>query len=295
MTGAVLALIGATLIGAGLARQHAAASTVDAHAAMDPRLLWHLARRKSWLLGVALANGGFVFVASGIATGHRAIVEPIAATQVLFALVFAARASGRSLRRPEWMAAGAALAGVAGFLIVAAPTHRAGADPAVPWVVPIAALVTLVVGGLIVSRGMIRASRGLVLAGLAGLAFGTGDALIKAMSDTADAHGAGSLLGHWSLYAWMAAGLLALLLQQSAYQSTHLGAAMPATCTLAPTTATVLGAVMLGEQLRGGWAIPFELALFGLLLAGVARLAASPTLDNSEDEPSAAGLTPSIT
>jgi hypothetical protein len=100
------------------------------------------------------------------------------------------------------------------------------------------------------------------------------------MSDTAGDHGALSLLGHWSLYTWMATSLTAVLLQQSAYHSTHLGAAMPATSTLGPTTATLLGAVMLGEQLRSGWAVPVELALFALLLVGVARLAASPVLDD---------------
>ena len=283
MTSAVLALVGAVLIGAGLARQHAVAATADAHAAMDPRLLLHLARRRSWLLGVALANGGFVLVASGIATGRLAVVEPIAATQVLFALLFAARASGHRLGRHEWLAAGCALLGLGGFLVVASPTEAADVVPAVSWAVPIVGLVALVAVGLVVSRTMTAPSRGVVFAMLAGVSFGTADALIKAMSDTAGDHGVVGLLSSWPLYTWMAAGLAALLLQQSAYQATHLGAAMPATSTLGPTTATVLGAVMLGERLRGGWAIPLEVAFFGLLLAGVARLAASPVLGGDPD------------
>ena len=282
MIGAVLALIGATLIGAGLARQHAAAGTVEEHAAMDPRLFLHLMRRKSWLLGVALANGGFVFIACGIATGRLAIVEPIGSTQVLFALFFAARASGRRLSRPEWVAAGAALAGVAGFLVVAAPKEGTDVSPLVSWSVPLIGLAVVVMFGLVAGRTMGRTQRGVLFAMLAGLTFGTSDALIKVMAE----HGGDGLFTHWSLYTWMAAGLVALLLQQSAYQATHLGAAMPATSTLAPTTATLLGALMLGEQLRGGWAVPFEIALFGVLLVGVARLAASPVLSD-ESEPAA--------
>jgi hypothetical protein len=89
------------------------------------------------------------------------------------------------------------------------------------------------------------------------------------------------LLDHWSLYVWGVVSLTAVLLQQSAYHTTHLGAAMPATCTFGPTTATVLGALMLGERLRGGWALPVEMVFFGLLLVGVARLAASPVLDDA--------------
>ena len=293
MSGAILALVGATLIGAGLARQHAAAGTVEEHAAMDPRLLLRLVRRRAWLLGVLLANLGFVFVASGIATGRLAMVEPVAATQVLFALLFSARASGRTLGRSEWIAIVAALTGLAGFLVVAAPKEGTDTAPAVPWAVPLAVLATLVVVGLLASRPLARAPRGLVFAALAGCSFGTADTLIKVMSNTADDHGAVHLLGHWSLYVWSGAGLLALLLQQSAYQSTHLGAAMPATSTLAPTVATLLGAAMLGEQLRGGWAVPLELALFALLLAGVARLAASPVLDDGRTA-AADGYAPSV-
>lgn len=285
MTGAVLASIGAVLIGAGLARQHAATKTVGAHAAMDPRLLLHLAGRRSWLLGVGLANLGFVFIAVGIATGRLAIVEPIGATQVLFALLFAARAARRRLGRPEWLAAGCALVGVAGFVVIAAPRQRAGAVPPVPWVAPVAALVTVVIIGVVASRRLASAPRGLVLAGLAGLTFGTADALIKVMSETAGDHGALGLLGHWSLYTWIVTSLTAVLLQQSAYHTTHLGAAMPATSTLGPTVATVLGAVMLGEEVRGGWAVPAEVALFGLLLVGVARLAASPVFGEGPRAP----------
>jgi drug/metabolite transporter (DMT)-like permease len=281
MIGAVLALVGALLIGAGLARQHAVARTVDAHAAMDPRLLLRLARKRSWLVGAGVANVGFLCVAAGISTGRLAIVEPVAATQVLFALVFAARASGRRLQRPEFAAAACALLGLAGFLVVAAPRHRAHATAALPWAVPIGALLVLVAVGVIVSRTLQPTTRGVLLAALAGLTFGTADALIKVMSNTAGDHGVPHLLDHWSLYVWGVVSLTAVLLQQSAYHTTHLGAAMPATCTFGPTTATVLGALMLGERLRGGWALPVEMVFFGLLLVGVARLAASPVLDDA--------------
>src|SRR5438445_480859 len=108
----------------------------------------------------------------------------------------------------------------------------------------------------LIARTLTRDRRGVTFAILAGLSFGTADALIKAMSTTADDFGAAHLLSHWSLYTWMVVSPLAFLLQQSAYHSTHLGAAMPATSTFGPTTATILGAAMFGEQVRGGWAVP---------------------------------------
>jgi hypothetical protein len=121
--------------------------------------------------------------------------------------------------------------------------------------------------------------RGLTLAVLAGLAFGTSDALIKLFTDVGDVDGLGGVLGHWGLYGWMVVSTTAFLLQQSAFHVTHLGAAMPATSTLAPTTAAVLGATMFDEQVRGGWAIPIELLLAAVMLYGVVLLASSPLIE----------------
>ncbi|MEY2570186.1 MAG: hypothetical protein QOE63_536 [Acidimicrobiaceae bacterium] len=275
----VLALAGAVLIGTGSARQHAVVVAEDPHAPMDPRLIVHLFRRRAWLLGGLMTFGGFLCIASAIATGRLVVVEPLGSTQVLFALLYASRVARQPLQRREWTAIVLTIIGLAGFLIVAAPKEQANATPAVPWIVPLGALAIVIVIGVSVARTLTPDRRGFVFAVLAGLGFGTADALIKLMSTTADHLGAAHLLAHWSLYAWMAVSPLAFLLQQSAYHSTHLGAAMPATTTLGPTTATILGAAMFGEQLRGGWATPVELVFFAVLLVGVARLAMSKTLE----------------
>lgn len=274
-----LALIGAVLIGTGSAKQHAVVVAADPHAPMDPRLIVHLARRKAWVLGNVMSFGGFLCMASAIATGRLVVVEPIGSTQVVFALLFAAHVSRSPLRRQEWIAVVLTVTGLAGFLIVAAPKEQVDASPAVPWAIPLGALAIAIVVGVVVARSLSPDRRGITFAVLAGLAFGVADSLIKAMTTTADDFGATHLLSHWSLYAWMAVGPVAFLLQQSAYHSTHLGAAMPATSTLGPTTATILGAAMFGEQLRGGWAVPIEVAFFAVLLVGVARLAMSKTLE----------------
>jgi drug/metabolite transporter (DMT)-like permease len=280
---AVLALVGAVLLGVGSAKQHAVAVAADPHAPMDPRLIMHLARRGSWLLGNVMAFGGFLCIATAISTGRLVVVEPVGATQVLFALLYAARVSRRPLQRREWTAVGLTVTGLAGFLIVAAPTEQPNASPIVPWALPLGALAILLVVGVSVARTLTPDRRGITFAILAGLGFGTADALIKAMSTTADKFGAAHLLSHWSLYAWMVLAPIAFFLQQSAYHSTHLGASLPATTTLGPTTATLLGAAMFGEQLRGGWAIPVEIAFFAVLLVGVARLAMSKTLEAPVD------------
>jgi hypothetical protein len=51
---------------------------------------------------------------------------------------------------------------------------------------------------------------------------------------------------------------------------------VPATASVQPTIAAVLGVVMLDEVVRGGWAVPVELALAAVTLFGVTLLARSP-------------------
>lgn len=278
------ALIAAVFIGTGIALQHRAAGEEDPHAVMDPRLLFRLLRRKTWLIGMAASTTGFAFQATAIATGRLVVVAPLNSMNVLVALFLSARHAGRPLGPREWSGGAAAVVGVAGFLIVAAPKEGVDVSPVVPWVVPIGVLIALVVPGVLAARRLVPPARGVVLAAMAGLSFGTADALIKVFTEVGSDHGFGGVVSHWGIYTWFVVSPCAFLLQQSAFHSSHLGAAMPATSTLAPTTASILGALMFGETLRGGWAVPVELALFGLMLFGVFLLSSSPLIDAATDE-----------
>lgn len=280
----LLALVASVFIGAGTALQHRQSSEEDPHRVMDPRLVLRLLRRRVWILGMALSTSGAAFQATAIATGRLVAVAPLGSMSVLVALGLSARHAGRSLGPREWKGIVAAVVGVAGFLIVAAPEEaRAGFEPVVPWAVPIGLLVAVAGPGVLVARRRPAPVRGVLLAALAGLSFGTTDAVLKVFTGVAGDHGIEGMLHHWGIYAWLVLSPTAFLLQQSALHSAHLGAAMPATSTLVPTTASLLGAVMFGEQLRGGWAVPLELGLFALMLTGVFLLSSSPLIDAEPD------------
>ena len=276
---AVLALIASVFIGTGIALQHRAAGAEDPHAVMDPRLLFRLLRRRTWLLGMAVSMAGFGFQATAIATGRLIVVAPLNSMNVLVALFLSARHAGRRLGSREWRGAAAAVVGVAGFLIVAAPEEGADTSSLVPWIVPLGVLAAVVVPGVLAARKLVPPARGVVLAAMAGLSFGTADALIKVFTEVGGDHGLADVFSHWGIYTWFVVSPMAFLLQQSAFHSSHLGAAMPATSTLAPTTASILGALMFGEELRGGLAIPVELAFFALMLFGVFLLSSSPLIE----------------
>lgn len=279
----LLALIAAVLIGYGISMQHRAASAEEAHAAMDPRLVMRLLRQRTWIVGMLVGFGGFLFEAMAIGSGRLVLVEPLMATSILFALLFAATHDRRRLGPREWRGVAVTIVGVAGFVAVADPTTGSDPDPAVPWLVPVLVFGSLVFAGAVAARRIDGPRRGVLLAVLAGLGFGLASSLVKLVTDVADAGGAGDVFGHWSLYVWMVISPTAFLLQQSALHATHLGAALPATTTFSPTTSALLGALMFDEQIRGGWALPAEGVLVLLMIVGVATLASSSIIEGDPD------------
>jgi drug/metabolite transporter (DMT)-like permease len=108
------ALAAAASFGVAAALQHRQARlTPDAGGA---RLLARLAAHPLWLAGIALAGIAYGLQALALAFGPLALVAPIVATDLLFALPVAARWS-RPLRARDWLGcvlAAGAMTGPAG-------------------------------------------------------------------------------------------------------------------------------------------------------------------------------------
>jgi drug/metabolite transporter (DMT)-like permease len=282
----LFALVAAVAAGAGVALQQRASHEEERHAVMDPRLVLRLLRRRTWLLGIGCGAGGAVLQTVAIAEGRLVLVEPVFATNVLFALLVSARHARRRLGPREWRGLVATIVGAAGFLIVAAPSDEVDGSPVVSWAVPLGILGVAVVAGVVLVRRLPPEPRGLWLAILAGVGFGMSDALIKLFTDVGGVDGLTGIFTHWGIYAWMVVSPVAFLLQQSALHTTHLGAALPGTSTLQPPVAVLLGALMFGEQIRGGWAIPLEMGLAVVMLWGVVLLSTSPLIELEPELPS---------
>jgi len=101
----------------------------------DLRLLWRLARRPVWLLGLASMILGFAFQVSALHFGPLALVQPILALELLFVFAYMAL-PGRSrvtVHLRDWLAAAAMSAGIASFLGVASPSGGRLSAPATMW------------------------------------------------------------------------------------------------------------------------------------------------------------------
>ncbi len=84
----------------------------------DVRLVFRLARRPIWLLGVASMILGFVFQLTALHFGALALVQPILALELLFVFGYLAVAGRRrvKVRRRDWLGAAAMSAGIGIFL-----------------------------------------------------------------------------------------------------------------------------------------------------------------------------------
>src|SRR5438270_9181202 len=100
---------------------HTQARAAPAEHALRPSLMVHLIQQPAWLAGIGAQIVGFALLATALATGSLSLVQAIIPAGLLLALPLAARVSGKSLRRADWIGAGATIVGLAVALVVADP------------------------------------------------------------------------------------------------------------------------------------------------------------------------------
>ena len=71
----------------------------------DAGLLFRLARRPVWLLGIAAMIGGFVLQLAALHFGALALVQPILAAELVFVFGYLAVAGSGRVRRRDWLSA----------------------------------------------------------------------------------------------------------------------------------------------------------------------------------------------
>src|ERR1700729_2235644 len=104
-------------------------------AGFDFWLIFRLARRPIWLVGILSMILGFVFQLEALHYGPLALVQPILALELLFVFGYMAVLSSRTVRRRDWLAAAAMSAGLGLFLFAASPPGGRRHPPGAPRVV----------------------------------------------------------------------------------------------------------------------------------------------------------------
>lgn len=243
----------------------------------DIGLIFRLARRPVWLLGIASMILGFGFQVTALRFGPLALVQPILALELLIVFGYLAIVGSRRVRvrRRDWLAAAAMSAGIAVFLGLASPSAGRQHAPAGAWM--LAGLVTL---GLVVAavwaasgpgrklrrgRGATQSRRAALLGAATGISWGFVAAIIKEFSSHLG-DGVGTLFATWSPYALIAVGAATMVLASHALAAGPLAASQPGFTVLDPLSATLLGEFLFAEHLRTQ---PVDLMLEALALAVV--------------------------
>jgi hypothetical protein len=266
----------------------------DGAEGFDLRLLWRLARRPVWLLGLASMILGFAFQVSALHFGPLALVQPILALELLFVFAYMAL-SGRSpvtVRPRDWLAAVAMSAGIGTFLGVASPSRGRLDVPASMWWPASLVTLGLVVLALTVTYGPLRRHvasrprRAAVLGAATGISWGFVAAVIKELSSQLG-EGITAVITSWPLYALIVTGATALVLASHALAAGPLAASQPGFTILDPLWASLLGLFLFDEHVRSGALDLFLEALaLAVVVGGVATLSHSHLIADEGRPPS---------
>lgn len=275
----ILALSAACCMGFGFVLQQQAAQQAPLKDFLSPRLLVDLAKVPRWLAGLGLMVAGMPLAALALAEGQLSLVEPLLATNLLFALTLSQRRTRQRLGHQGWWGLVLLAGGVTAFLVAGQP--RGGntvSDPLRHWLI-----VGLLVGLALFLTALARRSR-LVIAPVllgtaAGLLYGMQDALTRMSGQLFSDGGLLGLLTHWQPYGVVLFALSGLLLVQSAFEAAPLRMSLPALTAAEPLAGIACGVGFLGDELRTSpGALAGQVTGLVAVVAGIVLLGMHPAM-----------------
>jgi drug/metabolite transporter (DMT)-like permease len=239
----------------------------------DPRFFTSLLRTPVWLLGGGLMVVGWILQAVALDLGALVVVQPIIMLSLVIALPVGVWLTNQRVGRREWLAAAAAVLGLAVFIAVGNPAEGTQTGDSTAWTISVLVVVGIVVSFVALQRlRHPRASVTAVLFGAAsGVCYGFQAAATKVFVGVVGG-GLSAILSSWSTYALIASALVGFVLQQSALKTAVLAPAMASTNVANMVVSVVLGAFVFEETLSHGTGT-FVVAVAGLSLAVFAVVA----------------------
>lgn len=268
----LLALLAALFLAIGIVVRQRATMDVPAEDGVSPRMVVTLLRRPLWWAGTAAAVAGFVFQALALAYGSLLLVQPILVSALLFALPLSARLANRRVTRGEWLWALLLTAALAVFVLFA-KTLPGDYEASVPLTALVAVICTAAVSAcVIVALRTAGWKRSVLLAVAVGVLFGVVAMLTKLLMHLLTHDGIRAVLATPVPYLLAVLGIVAVLLQQSAFHAGSLQTSVPTMLVLEPVIAVVLGAVVLGEHMtvNGVKAVAITVAIVAMAASTIA-------------------------
>ncbi|MFS0694916.1 DMT family transporter [Streptomyces nitrosporeus] len=275
----LLSLGAACCLGLGFVLQQAAARTAPPGDFLSPRLLLDLMRVPSWLAGIGLMICGMVLGALALGQGEVSVVEPLMATNLLFAMGLSRWLTGQRLGRQGWGGLWLLAGGVALFLLAGRPSGgEAVTEPLRRWLV-----IGLVAGLSLLLTAFARHPRAPATPALLGLAggllYGLQDALTRVCTLRLSEGGWGALFTSWEPYALVVMGVTSLIMVQSAFEAGPLRVSLPPLTAAQPLAGIVCGIGFLGDQVRtDAAALAWQAVGLAAIVTGIVLLGRHPAM-----------------
>jgi drug/metabolite transporter (DMT)-like permease len=242
-------------------------------------LISRLVRHPLWLTGWCTNLLGFFVQAAALHFGSVALVQPLLVTQLLFAMPLSTAWARRWPTVVEWLGVILISGGVAVFVLVreAAPADGAPDRPRVI----IAGLITAALVGLLAwaAAGRTPLLHATLVSVGAGLCFAYSAVLMKLTTDDLLHRGVPATALDWPGYCLALSTLTGLLLEQGAFATGSLSAAVAAMTITNPLASYLLGVLAFRVMPPTSPGALAALAGSGaLLIVGVAALSRSPTV-----------------
>jgi drug/metabolite transporter (DMT)-like permease len=243
-------------------------------------LMAKLVRDPVWLAGWAVNLAGFATQALALHVGSVATVQPMLATQLLFALPMSSFEQRSWPRVRDWAGALFISAGLIVLLVVVHVSPLSGSPDrgriVVAALAALAAIAVLIPMASRVGQGTLV----LVAASCAGLCFAMTAVFIKLTTDDLVNHGVAYTARDWVGYALAGSTVLGLVLGQGAFANGPLPWAVATKETANPIASYAIGVLAFPVALPSASQTVTGVVAAGLLVvAGAVALAGSPSAD----------------
>ncbi|MGW1378483.1 DMT family transporter [Streptomyces sp. NPDC002446] len=281
MTVILLALGAACCLGSGFVLQQAAAQYAPMKDYLSLRLLLDLVRMPVWVAGIGLMVLGMALGAVALGMGDITLVEPLLATNLLFAMALSRRLTRQRLGRTGWAGLWLLAGGVTAFVVAGRPQGGTRSpDHLWQWLIMGMVLGTALLLAAVAKRERVHVSLEAALLGIAaGLVYGLQDALTRISGDHYEKGGWPALLTSWQPYAILVLGVLALVMVQSAFESAPLRLSLPALTAAQPLAGIACGVGFLGDRLQvTPAALAWEVSGIAAVVAGIVLIGTHPAM-----------------
>jgi drug/metabolite transporter (DMT)-like permease len=264
--GVLAALASAVCYGVASVLQAVSARAQPHTRGVDPRLLLRLLGRAPFVAGLLLDVGGFASQFLALRSVPVFLVQAALAASLAVTALVAVPVLGVRLRRREWAAVVAVIAGLAMLAVSAGAEGRYVAGGGVRLAL-LGCVVLLGAIGFAAGR-LHEPVRSAVLGLVAGFSFGVVALAARALTDLSPAH----LVRDPASYAAVGGGLVAFLFYATGLQRGAVTVTTAAVVVGETILPAAVGVLLLGDRTRPGFA-PLAVAGFGVALAGALTLA----------------------